>query len=99
MILMGRDTGSQAQFVDRIAVMDAGKIVEVVPVQAAFSDALHPYTQLLISSIPSIKERKPLRVTEGPTHDLRRPPPSCVFSCAARRLPTSVAMRHRYCAR
>jgi peptide/nickel transport system ATP-binding protein len=80
MILIGHDMGLQAQLVDRIAVMYAGNIVEVVPIEAAFSNALHPYTQLLISSIPSIKQRKPLHVTEGLTHDLRRPPPGCVFS-------------------
>jgi peptide/nickel transport system ATP-binding protein len=80
MILIGHDMGLQAQLVDRIAVMYAGNIVEVGPIEAAFSDPLHPYTQLLISAIPSIKERKPLRVTEGLTHDLRRPPPGCVFS-------------------
>jgi oligopeptide/dipeptide ABC transporter ATP-binding protein len=79
MILIGHDMGLQAQLVDRIAVMYAGNIVEVVPVDAAFSSPLHPYTQLLISAIPSIKERKPLCVTEGLTHDLRRPPPGCVF--------------------
>jgi peptide/nickel transport system ATP-binding protein len=66
--------------VDRVAVMYAGNIVEIAPVQAAFAEPLHPYTQVLISSIPSIRERKPLRVTEGITHDLRRPPPGCVFS-------------------
>jgi oligopeptide/dipeptide ABC transporter ATP-binding protein len=60
--------------------MYAGNIVEIAPVQAAFAEPLHPYTQLLISSIPSIKERKPLRVTEGLTHDLRRPPPGCIFN-------------------
>src|SRR5205807_3023696 len=80
MILIGHDMGLQAQLVDRIAVMYAGNIVEIAPVQAAFSEPLHPYTQLLIGAIPSIKERKPLRVTEGLTHDLRRPPPGCVFS-------------------
>jgi peptide/nickel transport system ATP-binding protein len=80
MILIGHDMGLQAQLVDRIAVMYAGSIVEVAPVQAAFSDPLHPYTQLLIRAIPSIKERKQLVVTEGLTHDLRRPPPGCVFS-------------------
>jgi peptide/nickel transport system ATP-binding protein len=80
MILIGHDMGLQAQLVDRLAVMYAGNIVEIAPVQAAFSDPLHPYTQLLISAIPSIKERKPLQVTEGLTHDLRRPPPGCVFS-------------------
>jgi peptide/nickel transport system ATP-binding protein len=80
MILIGHDMGLQAQLVDRIAVMYAGNIAEVTPVQAAFDEPLHPYTQLLIASIPSIKERKALRVTEGLTHDLRRPPPGCVFS-------------------
>jgi len=80
MILIGHDMGLQAQLVDRIAVMYAGNVVEIAPVESIFAEPLHPYTQLLISSIPSIKERKPLRVTEGLTHDLRRPPPGCVFN-------------------
>jgi oligopeptide/dipeptide ABC transporter ATP-binding protein len=80
MILIGHDMGLQAQLVDRIAVMYAGNIAEIAPVESVFEEPLHPYTQLLISSIPSIKERKPLRVTEGLTHDLRRPPPGCVFN-------------------
>jgi oligopeptide/dipeptide ABC transporter ATP-binding protein len=80
MILIGHDMGLQAQLVDRIAVMYAGNIAEITGVETAFEAPLHPYTQLLIASIPSIKERKPLRVTEGLTHDLRRPPPGCVFS-------------------
>jgi peptide/nickel transport system ATP-binding protein len=80
MILIGHDMGLQAQLVDRIAVMYAGNVVEIAPVESIFEEPLHPYTQLLISSIPSIKERKPLRVTEGLTHDLRRPPPGCVFN-------------------
>jgi peptide/nickel transport system ATP-binding protein len=79
MILIGHDMGLQAQLVDRIAVMYAGNIVEIAPVKAIFEESLHPYTQLLIESIPSIKERKPLKITEGLTHDLRNPPPGCVF--------------------
>jgi peptide/nickel transport system ATP-binding protein len=79
MILIGHDMGLQAQLVDRIAVMYAGNIVEIAPVRSIFEEPLHPYTQLLISAIPSIKERKPLQVTEGLTHDLRKPPPGCIF--------------------
>jgi peptide/nickel transport system ATP-binding protein len=79
MILIGHDIGLQAQLVDRIAVMYAGNIVEIAPVKSIFESPLHPYTQLLISSIPSIKERKPLKKMEGLTHDLRNPPPGCVF--------------------
>ncbi len=80
MILIGHDMGLQAQLVDRIAVMYAGNIAEITPVQTAFDAPLHPYTQLLIASIPSIKARRALNITEGLTHDLRRPPPGCVFS-------------------
>jgi peptide/nickel transport system ATP-binding protein len=79
MIMIGHDMGLLAQLVDRLAVMYAGNIVEIAPVKDAYGDPMHPYTQLLISSIPSIKERKPLQLTEGLTHDLRNPPPGCVF--------------------
>jgi peptide/nickel transport system ATP-binding protein len=79
MIMIGHDMGLQAQLVDRIAVMYAGNMMEIAPVKDAYAGPLHPYTQLLIDSIPSIKERKPLKVTEGLTHDLRDPPPGCVF--------------------
>ena len=79
MILIGHDMGLQAQLVDRIIVMYAGNIVEIAPALDIFERPLHPYTQLLIASIPSIKERKPLKVTEGLTHDLRNPPPGCIF--------------------
>jgi oligopeptide/dipeptide ABC transporter ATP-binding protein len=79
MILIGHDMGLQAQLVDRIAVMYAGNIVEIAPVKNIFEEPMHPYTQLLIASIPSIKEKKPLKVTEGLTHDLRNPPPGCIF--------------------
>lgn len=80
MILIGHDMGLMAQLVDRIVVMYAGNIVEVGPVGQVYDKTYHPYTQLLIAAIPSIKEKKPLHVTEGLTHDLRRPPPGCVFN-------------------
>jgi len=79
MILIGHDMGLVAQLVDRVVVMYAGNIMEIAPVKTIFRDPMHPYTQLLIESIPSIKERKPLKVTEGLTHDLRDPPPGCIF--------------------
>jgi oligopeptide/dipeptide ABC transporter ATP-binding protein len=79
MIIIGHDMGLMAQLVDRLAVMYAGNLVELAPVANAYAEPLHPYTQLLIESIPSIKERKPLKLTEGLTHDLRNPPPGCIF--------------------
>lgn len=79
MIMIGHDMGLMAQMVDRIAVMYAGKIVEIAPVKAMFNAPKHPYSQLLIESVPSLKERKPLKITEGITHDPRNPPPGCIF--------------------
>lgn len=79
MIIIGHDMGLLAQIVDRIAVMYAGKIVENASVDSLFATPRHPYTQLLIESIPSIKERKPLKITEGITHDPRNPPSGCIF--------------------
>jgi oligopeptide/dipeptide ABC transporter ATP-binding protein len=79
MIMIGHDMGLMAQMVDRIAVMYAGKIVEIAPVRTMFAMPKHPYSQLLIESVPSLKERKPLKITEGITHDPRNPPPGCIF--------------------
>jgi peptide/nickel transport system ATP-binding protein len=79
MIMIGHDMGLQAQMVDRVAVMYAGNLLEVGPVGAIFERPYHPYTQLLIDAIPSVKEKRPLKVTEGLTHDLRNPPPGCCF--------------------
>ena len=52
-ILVGHDMGLMAQFVDRVGVMYGGKLVEVGPVRDIFKDPLHPYTQLLIGSLPT----------------------------------------------
>jgi peptide/nickel transport system ATP-binding protein len=79
MIVIGHDMGLMAQLVDRLAIMYAGNMVELAPVKDAYAEPMHPYTELLIESIPSIKERKPLKLTEGLTHDLRNPPPGCIF--------------------
>ena len=79
MIMIGHDMGLMAQMVDRIAVMYAGTLVEVASVETLFGEPLHPYSQVLIESIPSLQERKPLKITEGITHDPRNPPPGCIF--------------------
>lgn len=79
MIMIGHDMGLMAQMVDRVAVMYQGSLVEIAPVRDFFKDPLHPYSQVLIEAIPSLKERKPLKITEGITHDPRNPPPGCIF--------------------
>lgn len=94
MIMIGHDMGLQAQMVDRLAVMYAGNMVEVGPVDTIFEEPCHPYTQLLIESIPSIKEKKPLKVTEGLTHDLRNPPAGCCFQFRCQHAEKSCLEKH-----
>ena len=67
MIVIGHDMGLMAQLVDRLAVMYAGNLVEIGPVRETMLAPKHPYTQVLIESIPSIKSRKPPQ-TDGGRH-------------------------------
>jgi peptide/nickel transport system ATP-binding protein len=78
-ILVGHDMGLMAQFVDRIAVMYGGKMVEIGPVRGIFKDPLHPYTQLLIKSLPNLETRENFRGIPGMTPSLLAPPPGCMF--------------------
>jgi len=57
-ILVGHDMGLVAQFADRVGVMYAGKLVDMAPVQKMVEDPLHPYSQLLLQSVPSLEEKK-----------------------------------------
>jgi peptide/nickel transport system ATP-binding protein len=79
LILVGHDMGLMAQFVDKIGVMYAGKLVEVGPVDDIFEEPLHPYTQLLIASLPSLEGKGVFKGIPGITPSLLNPPPGCPF--------------------
>jgi peptide/nickel transport system ATP-binding protein len=64
-ILVGHDMGLLAQFVDRLAVMYAGRFVEVAPIREIFRNPLHPYTRALIESLPTFEERGVFRGIAG----------------------------------
>jgi peptide/nickel transport system ATP-binding protein len=78
-LLVGHDMGLMAQFVDRIGVMYGGRLIEVGPVRDIFRKPYHPYTQLLISSLPSLRTKGILRGIPGTPPSLLNPPPGCVF--------------------
>lgn len=54
LLLIGHDMGLQAQLVDRLGVMYRGRLVEVGRVADIFAAPIHPYTRILIGSVPSI---------------------------------------------
>ena len=78
MILIGHDIALQAQLVDRMAVMYAGTIVEIGPVESIFDNPRHPYTQLLVASVPSIAERR-RRPADATVREVSYRPSGCVF--------------------
>lgn len=78
-ILVGHDMGLMAQFVNRIGVMYGGKLVEVAPVRDIFKDPLHPYTQLLIGSLPTLESKALFKGIPGLTPSLSSPPSGCMF--------------------
>jgi peptide/nickel transport system ATP-binding protein len=56
-ILIGHDMGLMAQFAQRVAVMRAGKLLELNDVKTLFANPEHPYTRSLIASLPSLEKR------------------------------------------
>ena len=78
-ILIGHDMGLMAQFVDRLAVMYAGKFADLSPIRDTFHEPLHPYTQLLISSLPSLEVKGVFKGIPGLPPSLLSLPPGCVF--------------------
>jgi peptide/nickel transport system ATP-binding protein len=78
-VLVGHDMGLMAQFVDRLGIMYAGKLVEVSPIAGIIESPQHPYTQLLISSLPSIDEQTDFVGIPGLPPSLLALPRGCAF--------------------
>jgi peptide/nickel transport system ATP-binding protein len=79
-ILITHDLGVVAEMADRIAVMYAGRVVEVAPTVEIFDNAQHPYTLGLLGSIPRIEEdRDRLLAIEGAVPSPLSLPTGCRF--------------------
>ena len=79
LILIGHDMGLMAQFVDRLAVMYAGRIVEIGTIREVLEAPRHPYSRALIASVPRLARRGELHGIAGVTPSLRRLPVGCAF--------------------
>jgi len=79
-LLITHDLGVIAETVDRVLVMYAGEIVEEAPVERLFSAPAHPYTRLLLRSIPSVEaKRRTLEAIAGAPPSPLQFPGGCRF--------------------
>jgi len=81
-VLITHDMGVVADIADRVAVMYAGRIAEAGPAAAIFARPLHPYTSLLLASIPRLSDapKSPLAVIEGRVPTPAEFGPGCRFA-------------------
>jgi oligopeptide/dipeptide ABC transporter ATP-binding protein len=79
-LIITHNIGVVAELADRVAVMYAGKLVEVAPVEPLFLDTKHPYSRGLLKSVPNIDvDHQELYKMEGAPPNLIAPPSGCRF--------------------
>jgi peptide/nickel transport system ATP-binding protein len=81
-IFITHDLGVIAEIADQVAVMYAGRIVEMAPVEELFQRPLHPYTRGLLASMPQLQQQPKSRLPTipGMVPSLSALPAGCRFS-------------------
>ena len=81
LILITHDLGVIAEIADRVMVLYAGRVAETAPVRTLFDAPAHPYTQVLLASIPDITSRRPrLATIPGTVPGATDMPAGCRFA-------------------
>jgi len=79
-LFITHDLSLMVEFSDRIAIMYAGQIVELAPARELFNNPLHPYTQGLMNSFPSVTgPKRKLTGIPGSPPNMVAPPSGCRF--------------------
>ncbi len=79
-LLITHDLATVAPVSDRIAVMYAGRIVEIAQSSTFYKNPSHPYTQALLHCLPKVGQgRQPFQSIPGTVPDLSATPPGCPF--------------------
>jgi len=80
-LLITHDLGVVAELCHRVAIIYAGRIVEMAPVASIFSEPLHPYTRGLLRCLPHPSRfGQPLSSIDGAPPDLRQVDGGCRFA-------------------
>ena len=88
MVFISHDLGVVKYITNRVMVMYLGKAVELSPTEALFEKPLHPYTKMLMSSVPAIGEKKFEKeygaMEDGDVPSPVHPPAGCAFHTRCR---------------
>lgn len=85
-ILITHDIATSSELADNVAVMYAGQIVEIGDARSFFTEPLHPYSKMLMASVPRLRETVEPEFITGQPPSLLKPPTGCRFAdrCPAR---------------
>jgi len=78
-ILITHDIATSSELADKVAVMYAGQIVEVGDATQFFVEPLHPYSKMLMDSVPRLRGVKEPDFITGQPPSLFNPPTGCRF--------------------
>ena len=78
-IFITHDISVASDLADKVATMYAGQIVEIAPADTFYEEPLHPYTQKLMKSVPTLRGEKTLESIPGAPPNLIDPPSGCRF--------------------
>ena len=89
-LFISHDLGLVRYLSDRIAVLYLGRVMEIGPAETVFAGPHHPYTEALLSAVPSLDGQHATRIRlHGEIPSAADPPSGCVFHTRCpRRLPT-----------
>jgi peptide/nickel transport system ATP-binding protein len=85
-VFISHDLGVVRYLSDRIAVLYLGRLMELGPAETVFSPPHHPYTEALLSAVPTIEGEQRERIDlEGDIPSAANPPSGCVFHTRCQR--------------
>ncbi len=79
-ILITHDIATSSELADQVAVMYAGEIVEVDSARRFFTEPHHPYSKMLMASVPRLRQDREPEFITGQPPSLLNPPTGCRFA-------------------